>query len=47
MERSTKGWKIYPPDKSKGLITIHGSPSDSRAMANVRAQLKKAGAPLD
>ena len=48
------GWKVrknsrgghimfYPPDKSKEVITVSSSPSDYRAIVNIRRDLKKAG----
>ena len=40
------GWKICPPDKSIPCYTIHGSPSDHRAIKNITAALRRMGAPI-
>jgi hypothetical protein len=48
-----QGWKVkaldsghyqfLPPDKSKGLVTVSGTPSDHRAWANIKSDLIKRG----
>lgn len=40
---SKKGWMVVPPDKSKPMVTIHGTPSDNRSWKNMIAQLKRSG----
>lgn len=35
-----KGWLIKSPD-GKGLVTIHGTPSDHRALKNAVADLRR------
>lgn len=34
------GWKILPPTGAKPII-LHGSNSDSRALKNIRAEVKR------
>jgi predicted RNA binding protein YcfA (HicA-like mRNA interferase family) len=36
-------WMFYPPDKDNGLVTVSSSPSDRRAMINIKRDLRKAG----
>lgn len=43
VERSTKGWKFYPPDKTKQIVVIHGSASDHRWYMNAVSRLKRSG----
>lgn len=48
------GWRVvlqsnghhlaFPPDKSIRAISIPGTPSDHRALLNLKSQLKRAGA---
>jgi hypothetical protein len=40
------GWIAYPPDRTVPGIAIHATPSDHRATANVKARLRRAGAPI-
>jgi hypothetical protein len=42
----TKGWMIYPPDKSLPPINVHRTPSDHRAWQNTISRLRRAGAPV-
>jgi hypothetical protein len=35
--------KLWPADKSKGMVTVHKTPSDHRAVKNTRAQIRRAG----
>jgi len=37
---------LLPPDREHPPIVMHLSESDHRAMANTRARLRRAGAPL-
>lgn len=37
------GWMFYPPDKSKSPVATHGTPSDSRAVKNLTADLRRSG----
>ena len=36
-------WKIHPADKSKSVIVAPFSPSDYRALKNLRSRLKREG----
>lgn len=38
-----KGWMIYPPDKAKQPVTVHKTPSDRRAWANMISELRRSG----
>lgn len=38
-----KGYMIYPPDPTKDGVAVHKTPSDHRAMLNMRAELRRAG----
>ena len=43
VEKTARGhWKFYSPD-GKHAVVASGTPSDRRSMANLRAQLKRAG----
>lgn len=46
VEKTKKGWMLYPPDKSLSPVLIHATPSDHKAWKNTRALLKKRGAPI-
>lgn len=46
VEDGTKAYKVFPADKTKGVIMVHRTPSGSRYIANKKAELKRAGAPL-
>lgn len=46
VEKGRKHVKVYPPDKSRPIVTIPSTPSDRRAVANVRSQLRRSGAVL-
>jgi hypothetical protein len=46
VENAAKGFRVYPPDKSKAPITIHKTPSDNRWKKNLISELRRAGAPL-
>lgn len=46
VEKTRKGWVLYPPDKSQSGVTIHGTPSDWRAWKNTISLLRKRGAPV-
>lgn len=37
------GWMALPPDKTKPGVTIHKTPSDARAWANMLAALRRSG----
>lgn len=43
VETTKSGWMVYPPDKSKPGVAIHGTPSDRRAWANMRSELRRSG----
>lgn len=38
-----KGWIVYPPDPSRGVVVAHSTPSDHRAIKNFVGDLKRAG----
>lgn len=38
-----KGHMIYPPDPDRNPVSVHRTPSDHRAMLNLRAELRRAG----
>ena len=37
------GYTAYPPDKAKGPVMIHKTPSDHRAWANMLSELRRSG----
>lgn len=37
------GEMLFPPDKSKSPVTVHGTPSDRRAFANTLAEMRRQG----
>ena len=37
------GWMLFPPDPTRSPVTVHGSPSDMRAWANFRADMRQRG----
>lgn len=41
--KTRKGTILYPPDPSRGVVVVHGTPSDSRAIRNFEADLRRAG----
>ena len=43
VKETKKGFMMYPPDKSLSGVAVHGSPSDRRASANIRSELRKRG----
>ncbi len=43
VESSKKGWLFYPPDKTKQIVTIHGSASDHRWYMNAVTRLRRSG----
>jgi hypothetical protein len=43
IEPIKSGRMIYPPDKGKDPVAIHGTPSDRRAWANTLSALRRAG----
>lgn len=42
IERTKSGWKFLAPD-GDGIVTIHDGPSDRRAIANIKSNLRQAG----
>jgi hypothetical protein len=46
IEEKASGWMVYPPDRTKSGVMIHGSPSDHRWLKNVMSELRKRGAPV-
>ncbi len=47
--RKNKHWVVYPPlhlNSNRRCVVLASSPSDRRAMLNVRSELRKAGAKL-
>ena len=40
---SSKGWMLYPPDRSQGPVAVHGTPSDRRALSNMIAEMRRRG----
>ncbi len=46
VEKTKKGWMLYPPDKAQSGVLIHATPSDHRAWQNDLARLRKRGAPV-
>jgi hypothetical protein len=43
IREAKKGWMAVPPDESKPIVTIHGTPSDKRAWNNMMAALRRSG----
>ena len=44
VEQGRKGQtKLIPPDPTKQIVFIHGTPSDHRAMKNAIAELRRQG----
>lgn len=43
IEKTKSGWMVYPPDKSKPGVSIHGTPSDRRSWANMISELRRSG----
>lgn len=43
VERTKKGERLVPPDPSMKMVQAHGTPSDRRALANLLAELRRAG----
>jgi hypothetical protein len=43
IKTTRNGWMVYPPDKTKPGVAIHGTPSDHRSWANMTAELRRAG----
>ncbi|WP_084634888.1 hypothetical protein [Propionicicella superfundia] len=43
IETAKKGWLIYPPDRSRSIVSIHKTPSDRRSWANMVAELRRSG----
>ncbi len=47
VERRGSGhWLFRPPNRTDPLVVVSGSPSDHRAVANMRGQLRRAGLDL-
>jgi hypothetical protein len=46
VERPSRGWLVYPPDRAKAPITVHATYSDHRSIKNLTAALRRAGAPI-
>lgn len=47
VERTQKShYKFFPPDTSKGIVTVEGTPSDHRSIRNTRSRLRAAGLPI-
>lgn len=46
VEEISKGWMIFPPDKSLSGVTVHKTPSDWRAWKNILSELRRRGAPV-
>jgi hypothetical protein len=42
-ERDKKAFKFYPPDKTKPIVVVSSTPSDSNYYWELRRQLKKSG----
>ncbi len=38
-----KGLKLIPPDPTKKIVVVHGTPSDQRAIRNKIADLRREG----
>ena len=43
IEQTKKGLMIYPADRTQQPVSIHGTPSDQRAIRNAIAQLRRSG----
>lgn len=51
---TAQGWRIeqgkhikaFPPDPTKPMVVISGTPSDARTLANLKAQLRRSGAEI-
>ncbi len=46
IEASRSGWRVLAPD-GVGIVHLHGSSSDHRAIQNMRADFRRAGLDLD
>jgi hypothetical protein len=43
VEPATKGLKLVPPDRTKQIVYVHGTPSDQRAIKNKLAEMRRQG----
>lgn len=43
VEGAKKGWKIFPPNREGGVVVVHSTPSDRRALQNIMTDLRRAG----
>lgn len=43
VKETTKGMQLIPPDPAKEIVTVHRTPSDHRALANVLAEMRRQG----
>jgi hypothetical protein len=41
--RTRKGAMFYPPDPEREAVTVHGTPSDRRALNNFLARMRRSG----
>lgn len=43
VKETKKGLQLIPPDPTREIVTIHRTPSDRRALANVLAEMRRQG----
>lgn len=43
MKPTKNGFMLYPPDKTKEIVTVHKTPSDWRSWENTISKLRKSG----
>lgn len=43
IEAKTRGYMVFPADRSLAAVTIHKTPSDHRAWKNMISQLRRSG----
>lgn len=43
IDRTKKGIRLVPPDPTKAIVIIHGSPSEQRGLRNKLSEMKRSG----
>jgi hypothetical protein len=43
VEPSKAGYLLFPPDQSQGIVSVHKTPSDHRAMKNLIGEMRRRG----
>ena len=46
VERRSRGWMAYPPDRTRSPVAIHSTYSDHRSFQNTKSTLRRAGGPV-